>query len=121
MAVRARVAGAAVVREPSELEALLLLHIRAAGLPVPEREVRFHPTRRWRFDFAWAEQGIAAEVDGSTWAQGRHTRGAGFEADCEKCNEATIIGWRVLRFTRKQITDRYAVDALARALAGEGE
>ena len=24
-----------------------------AGLPVPIPEYRFHPTRKWRFDYAW--------------------------------------------------------------------
>jgi len=39
---------------------------------------------------------LAVEVDGGTWTGGRHTRGAGFEADCEKLNAAVIAGFRVL-------------------------
>lgn len=34
-------------------EETLLLQLRALKLPAPEREYRFHPGRRWRFDFAW--------------------------------------------------------------------
>jgi len=113
------------VRQPSELETLLLEGIRAAGLPEPEHEYHFAKDikRYWRFDYAWVAQKIAAEAEGATWARGRHTRGAGFAADCAKYNEATLRGWRVLRFTREQITgkDGVAVAALARALGGEGE
>jgi len=111
------------VREPSELEAMLLLHIRATGLPEPEREHHFAKDikRYWQFDYAWVAQRVAAECEGATWSQGRHTRGAGFAADCVKYNEATLRGWRVLRFTLDQIKSGYAVDALARALGGEGE
>ena len=39
----------------SQLEETLLLHIRASGLPEPEREVQFH-TRKWRFDLCWPER-----------------------------------------------------------------
>jgi len=35
------------------LENELLGQIQAAGLPEPIRQHRFHPERRWRFDFAW--------------------------------------------------------------------
>ena len=78
----------------------------------PEREFRFHPRRLWRFDFAWPEPKIAAECEGGTWANGRHNRGAGFEADCEKYNAATLLGWRVLRFTSEMVNDWRAIDVL---------
>ena len=100
----------------SELEALLLLHIRAAGIPEPAQQFRFHPVRRWRADFAWPDAMLLVEVDGATWSRGRHTRGAGFERDCEKVNAATLLGWRVLRFTRQQIESGYAVDTIEKAL-----
>ena len=83
----------------SALEAALALHIRAAKLPEPEREYRFDPVRRWRFDFAWPAQKVAAECEGGTYSGGRHTTGAGFEKDTEKYNAAVLQGWRVLRFT----------------------
>lgn len=63
------------------------------------REYRIVPTRRWRFDAAWVQHHVAVELDGGVFTTGRHTRGAGYEADCEKLNEAAVRGWRVLRFT----------------------
>jgi hypothetical protein len=76
---------------------------RTWGLPVPVEEYRFHPTRRWKFDFAWPEYMIALEVEGGAFSGGRHTRGAGFLKDMEKYNEATIEGWRLLRCTPSQL------------------
>lgn len=76
---------------------------RAAGLPAPVLEFRFHETRRWRFDYAWPERLLAMEVDGGGWVQGRHSRGRGIEADCEKFAEALVRGWRVLRVTPAQV------------------
>ena len=96
----------------SRLEDLLLDHIKYASLPVPEREYKFNPRRRWRLDMAWPELMIAAEVEGGTWTEGRHTRGAGFEADCEKYNSAALWGWRVLRFTGAMIEDGRALATL---------
>ena len=74
-----------------------------------EAEHRFHPTRRWRFDFSDLSTKIAIECEGGTWAKGRHTRGKGFEGDCEKYNQATRLGWQVYRFTRDMIMDDRAI------------
>jgi len=57
------------------------------------REYQFHPTRRWRFDFAFPSQKLAVEVDGKY-----HRTYGGQRNDCEKLNQATLLGWRVLRF-----------------------
>lgn len=67
------------------------------GLPPFVREFRFHPVRRWRFDYAWPAQRVALEVDGASGSYGRHSRPGGMRADHEKLNTATAMGWRVLR------------------------
>lgn len=71
---------------------------KAAGTPCVA-EHRFHPTRRWRFDYALPEAKVAIEIDGGVWTYGRHNRAAGYIADMEKLNEAARLGWRVLRYT----------------------
>jgi very-short-patch-repair endonuclease len=96
----------------SDLEDLLEQHIRLCGLPRPAREYRFHPKRRWRFDFAWPVFKVAAEVDGGIYSRGRHVRGAGFERDAEKRNAAVIAGWRVLHFTPRLVKSGVAVQAI---------
>lgn len=90
------------------------LQLEYSSLPAPEHEHRFHPTRRWRFDFAWPDYKLAAEIEGATWTQGRHTRGQGFENDCTKYNEAAVLGWAVLRFTTEMVRDGRAFDTIAR-------
>jgi very-short-patch-repair endonuclease len=87
----------------SPLERLLAHQIEEAGLPTPEREYRFHPVRKWRFDFAWPSERLAVEVEGGVWTRGRHTRGSGFVKDVEKYNAAMQLGWMVLRFTKQDI------------------
>lgn len=85
-------------RRRARNEALVLALI--AGLPAPDREVRFHPTRRWRFDLAWPERRIAVEVDGGIYQNlPSHSSIAQRERDYEKTNEAAALGWRVLRYT----------------------
>jgi hypothetical protein len=90
--------------------------IRAAGLPAPIREHRFAPPRRWRFDYAWPAHRIALEVEGGIWTGGRHVRGRGYEADCEKYSEAALRGWRVLRVTPAMLNDGRALAILERAM-----
>jgi len=86
---------------------------RALDLPEPVAEYRFHPSRGWRFDWAWPERRIAVEEDGGVWIAGRHTRGAGYLADMEKLNAAAELGWRVLRYA----TGGVDMDQLRRLLA----
>lgn len=68
-------------------------------LPIPESEFRFHPTRKFRFDFAWPDHKLGLEIDGGVWTGGRHTRPKGFIRDQEKTNLAAVEGWQVLRVT----------------------
>jgi len=89
--------------------------LRVSGLPLPEMEYRFAPPRRWRFDHAWPDQMLAMEVEGGVWTGGRHVRGKGYERDCEKYNEATLRGWRVLRVTTQMLNDGRAIVLLERA------
>jgi very-short-patch-repair endonuclease len=94
----------------------LLAQIKQTGLKIPEREFKFHDTRKWRFDFAFVESKVAVEVEGGIWSAGRHTRGAGFEGDCEKYNEAALAGWRVIRVSPKMVMDLRAIEFIKRAL-----
>jgi very-short-patch-repair endonuclease len=93
-------------------ERVLSAELKKAGLPPHEQEVRFHPTRRWRFDFAWPELKLAVEVEGGVFSNGRHSRGKGFTEDCIKYNSAVQLGWRVLRFTTGQVTQGEAVQVI---------
>lgn len=96
---------------------MLAMQCRAVKLPAPVTEHRFHPSRKWRFDLAWPEQMVACEIDGGTYVKGRHVRPQGFRNDCEKLNEATILGWLVLRVTSAMVEDGMALDQLERLLA----
>ena len=94
-----------IPKELSPGECAFALHCRADGL-TPEREYVFHPTRKWRFDFAWPDIKLAVEVEG----RGRHQSFGGFEADCEKYNAAAILGWRVLRYTPRMVMAGTAIN-----------
>lgn len=81
----------------SAIEEAFALHCRHYGLK-PEREHRFHPTRQWRFDFAFPDRKCAVEIEGGVWTNGRHSRGSGAIGDMEKYNAAAALGWFVFRF-----------------------
>ena len=91
--------------------------LRSVGLPAPVREHRFHPVRRWRFDYAWIEHKVALEVEGGVWTGGRHTRGTGFVADIEKYNAAVVAGWRVVRVVPGKLCASATVGMLESLLA----
>jgi very-short-patch-repair endonuclease len=103
---------------------LLVLQLKALGLPPPKPEYRFHPTRQWRLDLAWPKRRIGVEVDGEgfrsrvsgDWVPGRHHRTGGIRNDMEKLNAATELGWRVFRFVPAWVADGTAAKTLARVL-----
>ncbi len=56
---------------------------------------------------------IAIEIEGGTrFGNSRHSRGSGFERDCEKYNLATSLGWRVYRFTTAMVERGEAINLL---------
>lgn len=67
------------------------------------KEYRFHPTRKWRFDYALPAFMIALEVEGGVWTGGRHTSAKGFLGDIEKYNKAALMGWRLFRVTPSEL------------------
>jgi very-short-patch-repair endonuclease len=100
----------------SKHEALFAQHVQLARLPQPVAEYRFCPGRLWRFDFAWPDVALAVELEGGHWTNGRHTRGGGFEADCEKYSTAAAMGWRIIRATGEQVRNGWALRWTEQAL-----
>ena len=109
----------------SKIEETLALQLRAEKIDGWVRECRFHPTRRWRFDFAWEVEMLAVEVEGITFygknkngtmKLGRHQTGKGAETDCEKYGAAMLLGWDVYRCTQGMIKSGAAIDTIKRLL-----
>lgn len=97
------------LRGGSKLEEKFAFIWKALGGCKLEREVRFHPERKWRFDFAVIEKKIAVELEGGIWVKGAHNRGAHFNSDAEKYNNANLLGWRVFRLTTDMITATHII------------
>jgi hypothetical protein len=83
----------------------------------PQQEFRFHPMRRYKFDFAWPDEQVAIEVQGGTWTRGKHGRGSGLAKDREKLNLAAACGWLVLQFTPQELAEGRFTDILQDTLA----
>lgn len=77
---------------------LKMLQANFKGIEIV-KEFRFHPTRKWRFDYAFPSKRVAVEVDGGVWSGGRHINPSGYINDLEKLNTAASMGWLVLRIT----------------------
>ena len=108
------------IKSTEQWEDRIKLELRLNKITQYETQYKFHPTRRWKFDFAWPDKMIAIEVEGNTFgrickkkvygkvcnqrlAGGRHTQGTGFEKDCEKYNTAALMGWKVYRIPSSMI------------------
>lgn len=105
----------------SELEDLLLFHIKVNGLPEPAREYVFLPGRKFRADMAYVAEKILIEVQGGIYTKYAHNTGAGLERDYTKYNLANLRGWRVLQFSRSMIEDGTAVELIKKCLFDKEE
>ena len=81
-----------------------------------EKEWKFHPVRKWRFDYSIPKYKIAIEIDGGVWTYGRHNRSAGYLADMEKFNAAAALGWVVLKFTPQQQYTRKTLEIIRQTI-----
>lgn len=94
----------------------LALHLKGARI-AHQREYRFHPVRKWLFDFAMPEKLVAVECQGGVYIGGRHATGTGITKDCEKFSVAASMGWRVMPVTPAQIRSGEALQWIEAALA----
>jgi very-short-patch-repair endonuclease len=96
----------------SEAERLALDLIRRAGLPAPETNQR---VEGFEVDLLWRGHNLIVEIDG--WAY--HSMRSSFEHDRRRDQRLITAGWRVIRVTWRQLTQRpeAIVATLATALA----
>lgn len=78
------------------------------------KEYRFHPKRKWRFDYAIPSIKMAIEVEGGVWTGGRHTSSKGFIGDIEKYNEAALLGWCLVRTTPAHLLSGLTLELIKR-------
>lgn len=55
--------------------------------------------RKYRCDFYLPDYNVIIEIEGGQWVNGRHQRGTGFRADCEKYNAIVLAGYKIIRLT----------------------
>lgn len=99
------------VKKKTKGEIAFYAQLRSAGVRGFEYDTPIlcthqnHPKRRFRYDYIDIARRIVVEIDGGTWAMGRHTRGAGYANDCHKQAYAIHHGYRTLRGTTEQAED----------------
>lgn len=76
---------------------LVSKYLQSYGIPIPQFEYRFCPTRKWRMDLCWPDYKVYLEIQGGIWLpKARHTNGAALLKEWEKLNTATTLGWKPL-------------------------
>jgi very-short-patch-repair endonuclease len=102
----------------SHLERLFLRLVRKAGLPEPGCQRIHRAGGRFvaRTDFSWEPQMVVAEVGGHRTHSSRNQ----LDRDAYRHAELTMLGWRVLAFTYRQVTEEsdWVVGILRGALLG---
>jgi very-short-patch-repair endonuclease len=90
---------------------LLRTHLSELGFHCVT-EHQFMEDRRFRFDLYCNELSIGFECDGGQWSGG-HMRGKALESQYEKDRLAQLRGFRIFRFTNRQILNGEAKSWLA--------
>ena len=102
-----------------DAENLMGLQLLSEGFEF-KREFRFAPPRRWRADFKVRDR-LLLEVEGITRYGphlGRHQTAKGYSGDCQKYNEALLVGYDVLRVTQDMVRDGQAMEFVRRYFLG---
>lgn len=92
-------------KAPKMYAVYLVALCKERGWPEPLTEQCLIPGRRFRCDFSWPSHQLVVEVNGGSFINGRHSRGMGQINDWEKLNLLTLLGFRVLQVTPKQVVD----------------
>ncbi len=78
-----------------------------------QKEVAFHNSRKWRFDFAIPDMKLAFEYEG----RGKgHLSWDAYAKDCEKYAWAALLGWTVIRITANMVADGRAGPLIRNAI-----
>jgi len=99
----------------TQIEERFVQICRRAGLPQPEVNVWLAiPGEQWQVDFLWRPERLVVETDGHA----THGTRQAFERDRQRDQRLMVEGWRVVRFTWRQITDepQYVAATLRRLL-----
>jgi very-short-patch-repair endonuclease len=101
----------------SGLEERLLNLCRQADLPLPQTNQAIAlPDGHVTADFVWRERRLIVETDGHRFHGNRHA----FERDRRRDQRLLAAGWRVVRFTWRQVIDHpEEVVAILRQLVGD--
>lgn len=81
--------------QPTSIERALMTELDKQDVPY-EHE---YPVTGWVLDFAFPDQHLAVEADGTYW----HSLPNVIEKDARKDNSLAEMGWRILHFTEDQI------------------
>ena len=106
--------------KPSPTDAFTLICKSELGVECV-KEFKFHPVRKWRFDYAIPSALVALEVEGGVWTGGRHINPKGFLNDMEKYNSATLMGWSVYRTTPDDLYTGKTLKLLKTAIFGSNQ
>ena len=105
-----------IVAPESVMEERLIRLLSGSDLPMPtlQMPLPWRDTVEGRVDFAYEDARVIIECDGRRW----HTTMEAFEKDRRRDNLAQLNGWRVLRFTWKDLTETPArvLDQITQAL-----
>lgn len=107
-----------IPQEPSQLEALFWLQLKAHGIQsLFEQQVKAVPGRQFKFDFACPSRRFLVELQGGNYQRGAHSRPLGLKRDYEKCNLAQRHGWRIFQFDGDAVRDGDALEWVVEELA----
>ena len=100
----------------NEGEELLAIHLAELGVEF-ERQYPYVPGRKFRADFAIPSINLLIEINGGQLlAIGGHSGPIGIQRDNERLNHAALAGYRVMRFTPKEVKSGAAKEVLRQSI-----
>ena len=94
--------------------------LNAHGITGWTREHQFHPIRKWKAHFYFADAALIIEIQGGIWQKGAahsHSRPKNLINDMEKFNAMTQLGIALLQYTPEQSMKQESLTQIRNTLA----
>lgn len=90
--------------QSSTAEVSLAKLLKSAGLESCVRQYKYVPGRKFEADFCFVEEKLIIEVDGGIYTRRAHGSIGGIISDMKRTNQASMFGYRVMRYQPSEIT-----------------
>ena len=96
-------------------EPIFMALLKSVGLPVPVKEYRIDPNRKFHADYAWPSIKLSVEINGGVFTKGAHGSITGILDGYKKINHLATQGWHIMIYVPGEMLKSSTADQIKEA------